>query len=104
MSQTARERLKEVLEVIVSKELVSPGDAVVETGLPRYLVLAAFQCLEALGIIEPAFVKGSYKVYTPTIYAKKLLKALESGEKPILALLSEPASSVSTTLSSEATT
>ncbi len=99
MSQTARERLKEVLEVIVSKELVSPGDAVVETGLPRYLVLAAFQCLEALGVIEPAFVKGSYKVYTPTIYAKKLLKALEAGEKPVLALLAEPTSSVDTGLS-----
>ncbi len=103
MSQAARERLKEVLEVIVSKELVSPGDAVVETGLPRYLVLAAFQCLEALGVIEPAFVKGSYKVYTPTIYAKKLLKALETGEKPVLALLAEPASSVDTGLSEAST-
>jgi len=103
LSQTARERLKEVLEVIVSKELVSPGDAVVETGLPRYLVLAAFQCLEALGVIEPAFVKGSYKVYTPTIYAKKLLKALEAGEKPIVALITEPASSVDAGLSEAST-
>jgi len=94
LTQNARARLKEILEVIVSKDLVSPGDAVVETGLPRYLVLAAFQCLEALGVVEPVFTKGSYKVYAGTVYAKKLLKAIESGEKPILALISEPTGSI----------
>lgn len=85
----SRERLRAILEVIVSKDVVSPGDAVVETGLPRYLVLAAFQCLEALGVIEPVFVKGSYKVYSATIYARKLLEALKSGaERPLLAIVS----------------
>lgn len=103
MAETARDRLREILEVIVSKELVSPGDAVIETGLPRYLVLAAFQCLEALGVIEPVFAKGSYRVYTSTIYAKKLLKALETGEKPIIALISEPAGGVDTGIAETST-
>ncbi|BEP17248.1 hypothetical protein PYJP_06000 [Pyrofollis japonicus] len=105
MAQESRERLREILEAIVSKDLVSPGDVVVETGLPRYLVLAAFQCLEALGIVEPVFTKGSYKVYTSTIYAKKLLKALQAGEeKPVLALLSEPSISPINQVGGEAAT
>ena len=87
----SRERLATILEAIVSRDVVSPGDVVVETGLPRYLVLAAFQCLEALGVIEPVFVKGSYKVYSATIYARKLLEALKAGaERPLFAIVSPP--------------
>ncbi len=84
----ARERLAEILEAIVGREYVSPGDVVVETGLPRYLVLAAFQCLEALGLVEQVYSRGSYKVYTATLYARRLLEALRSGsEAPLLAAL-----------------
>ncbi|ABM80375.1 hypothetical protein [Hyperthermus butylicus] len=86
----ARSRLISILKVIVSRDVVSPGDVVVETKLPRYLVLAAFQCLEALGIVEPVFTKGSYKLYTARSHAKKLLEALLAGaEDPILALAND---------------
>jgi hypothetical protein len=87
----ARERLSRILEAIVSRDLVSPGDVVVETGLPRYLVLAAFQCLEALGILEPVFSRGSYKLYTPRPLARKLLDALKAGVRdPLLAIVEAP--------------
>jgi DNA-binding IclR family transcriptional regulator len=87
----ARERLAKILEVVVSRELVSPGDVVVETGLPRYLVLAAFQCLEALGLVEPVFSKGSYKLYSPRPLARKLLEALHAGvQEPLLAIFEPP--------------
>ncbi len=89
----ARTRLQKILEAIVSRDLVSPGDVVVETGLPRYLVLAAFQCLEALGLIAPVFSKGSYKLYTARPLARKLLEALRAGvEDPLLALIEPPVS------------
>ncbi len=82
-----RERLREVLEAVTSREFVTPGDVVVATGLPRYLVLATFQCLEALGLVEQVYSKGSYKVYTATIYARKVLELLRSGEGPVIPLL-----------------
>ena len=88
MAESSRERLREVLEVVVSREYVSPGDVVVATGLPRYLVLAMFQCLEALGVVEQVYARGSYKVYTGTIYARKILEVLRGGsEAPVLASL-----------------
>jgi sugar-specific transcriptional regulator TrmB len=77
-----------VLEALVARDFVSPGDVVVETGLPRYMVLAYMQCLEALGVVEPVYVKGSHKLYTVTPLAEKLLKALKEGaRRPIEAIL-----------------
>jgi hypothetical protein len=74
--------------VLASREYVSPGDVVVATGLPRYLVLAMFQCLEALGVVEQVYSRGSYKVYTGTVYARKILDLLRSGEDtPVLTML-----------------
>ncbi len=68
-----------VLRAIISRELVSPSDVVIATGLPRYSVLAMFQCLEAMGFVRPVYSRGSYKLYSATIYAKKLLEILENG-------------------------
>ncbi len=75
----ARERLLKVLEAVVSRDYVSPGDVVVVTGLPRYIVLAFIQCLEALGALEPVYVRGSYKVYRATSLAGRLLNLLKAG-------------------------
>ncbi len=61
----------------MDRELVSPSDVVVATGLPRYSVLAMFQCLEAMGFVRPVYTRGSYKLYSATIYAKKLLDMLK---------------------------
>ncbi len=90
-SAESRERLVEILEALASKEYVSPGDVVVETGLPRYLVLAAFQCLEALGLIEQVYSRGSYKIYTLTIYGRRVLEALRSGEEAPFMAVHRPA-------------
>jgi DNA-binding IclR family transcriptional regulator len=88
VAESSRDRLRMVLEVLVSRDYVSPGDVVVATGLPRYLVLAMFQCLEALGVVEQVYGRGSYKVYTATVYAGKILEALKSpGEVPVLTAL-----------------
>ncbi len=74
-----RERLKSIIEAMVGK-VVTPGDVVASTGLPRYEVLATFHVLEALGLIELVNEKGNYRVYKVTGLGLKLLKALQSAE------------------------
>ncbi|MCD6323623.1 MAG: hypothetical protein J7L55_00730 [Desulfurococcales archaeon] len=74
-----RERLKSIIEAMVGK-VVTPGDVVASTGLPRYEVLATFHVLEALGLIELVNEKGNYRVYKVTGLGIKLLKALQSAE------------------------
>ncbi len=75
-----REKLARILRVLIEKETVTPGDVVVETGLPRYEVLAAFHFLEALGAARLVYWKGSYKIYSATRYTRLLLEALEAEE------------------------
>jgi len=72
----SKERLKKMLEVMVGR-VVTPGDVVALSGLPRYEVLAAFHVLEALNLVEVINEKGNYKVYKITNLGLKLLKALE---------------------------
>ncbi len=96
-----------VLEALVSRDIVSPGDVVAETKLPRYMVLAFIQCLEALGVLEPVYVKGSHKVYAVTPEAKKLLEALKTKARPLEAFLAgiealSSASSASASVQAEA--
>ena len=85
--ESPRDRLVVVLREIVGKEVVAPGDVAARTGLPRYAVLAMFQCLEALGVISVVYSKGSHKLYTATPVASRLLEGLESGvEHPLYAV------------------
>ncbi|AEM37893.1 hypothetical protein Pyrfu_0021 [Pyrolobus fumarii 1A] len=97
MAREQREKLARILRVLVEKETVTPGDVVVETGLPRYEVLAAFHFLEALGVVRLVYWKGSYKIYTGTEYARLLLEALEA-ESPLEHLASMIASRQATTI------
>ncbi len=76
----SKERLKKMLEVMVGR-VVTPGDVVALSGLPRYEVLAAFHVLEALNLVEVINEKGNYKVYKITNLGLKLLKALEEVNK-----------------------
>ncbi len=57
--------------------MVTPGDVVSATGLPRYEVLATFHILEALNIVELVNSKGNYRVYKLSELGNKLLKVLE---------------------------
>jgi len=72
-----RERLRNIIKSMVGK-VVTPGDVVSLTGLPRYEVFAAFHVLEALGIVELVNEKGNYKVYKLSNLGLRLLEALES--------------------------
>ena len=74
-----RERLRGIIKSMVGK-VVTPGDVVSYTGLPRYEVLATFHVLEALGVVEVINEKGNYRVYRITSLGIKLLKALESAQ------------------------
>lgn len=78
-----RSRLKSIIEAMVGK-VVTPGDVVASTGLPRYEVLATFHVLEALGIIELVNEKGNYRVYKLSSLGLKLLKALDSAESLVI--------------------
>ncbi len=84
-----RERLKNIIESMVGR-VVTPGDVVAATGLPRYEVLATFHVLEALGIIELVNEKGNYRVYKVSGLGIKLLKALESAENLEIDVVSTP--------------
>ena len=78
-----RSRLKRILESMVGR-VVTPGDVVSLTGLPRYEVLATFHVLEALGIIEVVNAKGNYRVYKLSGLGVELLKALQEGEQVLI--------------------
>jgi len=74
-----RDRLRDIIKSMVGK-VVTPGDVVSYTGLPRYEVLATFHVLEALGIVEVINEKGNYRIYKLTSLGLKLLRALESAQ------------------------
>lgn len=78
-----RLRLKRILESMIGR-VVTPGDVVALTGLPRYEVLATFHVLEALGIIEVVNAKGNYRVYKLSGLGIELLKALQEGEQVLI--------------------
>lgn len=77
-----RLRLKHMLSSMKDR-VVTPGDVVAATGLPRYEVLATFHILEALNIVELVNSKGNYKVYRLSELGNKLLSALEKEESLI---------------------
>lgn len=91
-----KERLKKILEVMVGK-VVTPGDVVSLSGLPRYEVLATFHVLETLGIVEVINEKGNYKVYRLTELGFKLLKALDEVSKVSIEIVSSSIQEQSTT-------
>jgi alkylated DNA nucleotide flippase Atl1 len=71
-----RLRLRNIIASMRGR-VVTPGDVVALTGLPRYEVLATFHILEALGIVELMNAKGNYRVYRLTDLGEKLLEALD---------------------------
>lgn len=75
-----RSRLRLML-MSMKNRVVTPGDVVSLTGLPRYEVLATFHILEALNIVELVNAKGNYRVYRLSELGAKLLSALEKGEE-----------------------
>jgi hypothetical protein len=102
-----RLRLKNILSSMKDR-LVTPGDVVSLTGLPRYEVLATFHILEALNIVELVNSKGNYRVYRLSELGIKLLKAIEKGDelgiKSVLAYEESTPNQVSQTEQTEATT
>ncbi|MEM2756960.1 MAG: hypothetical protein QW596_00740 [Sulfolobales archaeon] len=78
-----RLRLKHILSSMKDR-VVTPGDVVSATGLPRYEVLATFHILEALNIVELVNSKGNYRVYRLSELGNKLLDALEREEEALI--------------------
>ena len=68
-----------ILESLEEAGVAGPGDLVAATGLPRYKVLAAVKCLEELGLVEPIYSKGSYRVYRLSRLGARLLEEARSG-------------------------
>ncbi len=65
---------RRILELLAERKALAPGDAVALTGEPRYRVLASFQCLEELGLIEKVYSRGTYKIYQLSMLGEKLLQ------------------------------
>ncbi|MCS7108060.1 MAG: hypothetical protein RMH77_06355 [Sulfolobales archaeon] len=78
-----RLRLKHILSSMKDR-VVTPGDVVAATGLPRYEVLATFHILEALSLVELVNSKGNYRVYRLSGLGYKLLNALEKEEEALI--------------------
>lgn len=93
---------EKILEILDNKGTLAPGDVVALTGAPRYRVLAAFHCLEELGLIEKAYARGTYKIYQVTLLGRLLLQKAEgkglaySLEKIVLPELEEVEGQAST--------
>jgi predicted ArsR family transcriptional regulator len=72
--------LQRIMEVLSEEGPLTPGDVVVRLGAPRYRVLAAFHCLEELGLAAPIYSRGSTRIYTLTTTGRAALKiASEEG-------------------------
>ncbi len=69
-----------ILSALKHKELANPGELVGDTGLPRYLILAAFQILEELGYVRLVYSRGSHKIYSITEKGEEALKQLSIAE------------------------
>ncbi|GEM_PF-2031300 len=92
-----RRRLKAIIEAMVGR-VVTPGDVVAATGLPRYEVLATFHVLETLGLIEIILEKGNYRVYKLTKLGLKLLRALESANSVLIDVVTDDSSETPTSI------
>lgn len=69
--------LVEILEYLEREGPQAPGDVVAALRAPRYRVLAAFHCLEELGLAAPIYSRGSYKIYQVTEQGRALLRAAQ---------------------------
>jgi predicted transcriptional regulator len=76
--------IAEVLKALRSAGIAGPGDIVAATGMPRYLVLASFKCLEELGLVEAVYAKGTHRAYRLTTLGLQLLEHAESSIAEIL--------------------
>ncbi|GAB6148271.1 transcriptional regulator [Stetteria hydrogenophila] len=71
--------LVEVLRVFSELGAAGPGDVAAASRLPRYKVLAVVKCLEELGLVEPLYARGSYKVYRVSVAGERLLELAAEG-------------------------
>ena len=76
----SKEILRRILEAMIEGP-VSPSDVVTRTRLPRYMVLASFHILEALGYVELLYSRGTYKVYVLSSKGRELLEELGVTER-----------------------
>ncbi len=78
--------------------IASPSDIISATGLPRYEVLASFHILDALGLVEPVYTRGNYKLYRLSNEGSKVIEALSSSKKIVIEIkvMEEPELSIST--------
>jgi len=96
-----RLRLKKILESMAGK-VVTPGDVVTLTGLPRYEVLATIHVLEALNFVELINEKGNFRIYKLTNAGLKLLRVLEEMSEIEVDIFAKPSEEIPTHTTSAA--
>jgi DNA-binding IclR family transcriptional regulator len=57
------ELIVDVLSAFRSDGPMSPGDVAQRLGIPKYKALVTVSCLAELGLLEPLYARGSYKIY-----------------------------------------
>lgn len=64
----------DLLELFKEKGPLSPGDVSQQLNMPKYKALAMVSCLSNMGLLEPLYVKGSYKIYKISLVGQQFLE------------------------------
>lgn len=64
-----------ILEALKEAGIAGPGDIVIATGKPRYLVLSTLKILEELGFVEAVYSRGTHRIYRVSALGLLVLEA-----------------------------
>ncbi|MGC9112668.1 transcriptional regulator [Acidilobus sp.] len=67
----------DLLELFKEKGPLSPGDVSQQLNMPKYKALAMVSCLSSMGLLEPLYIKGSYKIYKISLAGQQFLERAE---------------------------
>ncbi len=73
------ELIVDVIRAFRDSEAMSPGDVAQKLGVPKYKALSLVSCLSEMGLLEPLYSKGSYKIYRLSELGSALLDEIEAG-------------------------
>ncbi|MGC9071102.1 MAG: transcriptional regulator [Acidilobus sp.] len=71
----------DVLKAFKDGKPMSPGDVAQRLGIPKYKALSVVSCLSDIGLLEPIYAKGNYKIYRLSGLGEAILAELEGGKR-----------------------
>lgn len=74
------ELIIDVIRAFRDSEAMSPGDVAQKLGIPKYKALSLVYCLSEMGLLEPLYSRGSYKIYRLSGLGQSLLEEVMAGK------------------------